>query len=54
MGGGNAYVDARLRFLTDLYLGLGEQKIDVVIRWLGGNVELPIYEIAKNKGIELV
>ena len=43
---------SKMRFLTQLTLVLGEQKIDVVIK--SGNFELPIYNVAKEEGIQLL
>lgn len=45
-------VQARLDFLTDLMLKMGEQKIDVVIKF--EDIELPIYAVAKTNGIKIV
>lgn len=44
--------DAKLNFLTQLFLNIEEQKIDVVVQY--GNHKLPIYEIAQEEGIRLV
>ena len=44
-------VNARLKFLTALKIQLGDQKIDVVIKY--GNYSLPIYEVAQKEGIRL-
>jgi hypothetical protein len=43
---------SKMCFLTQLELALGEQKIDVVIK--SGNFELPIYNVAKAEGIQLL
>ena len=43
---------SKLRFLTKLEIALGEQKIDAVVKF--GNVELPIYDVAKKEGIQLL
>ena len=43
---------AKLHFLRALHSALGEQKIDVVLRPKTAKA-LPIYEIAKETGIEL-
>lgn len=43
---------ARIKFLTNLEIELGEQKIDVVMNI--GNLKLPIYEVAKKEGIKLL
>jgi predicted nucleotidyltransferase len=44
---------SKLKFLRDLHKRLGDQKIDVVLRKANGSVELPIYQIAKQTGIQL-
>ncbi len=43
---------ARLRFLTELKIHLGDQKIDVVLKY--GEHHLPIYKIAQEEGIRLI
>lgn len=43
---------AKLQFLRALHSTLGEQKIDVVLRSANAK-SLPIYQIAKETGIEL-
>ena len=43
---------SKIRFLTKLETTLGEQKIDLVIK--SGNFELPIYNVAKEEGIQLL
>lgn len=45
-------VRTRIKFLTALQSLIGEQKIDLVIK--GNSVHLPIYDIAKTTGIQLV
>ncbi len=45
-------VEARLRFLVMLEKELGEQKIDVVVKF--EDYELLIHQIAKEEGIKLV
>jgi hypothetical protein len=42
------------RFVVDLWRRLGEQKIDVVLHVLSDSKKLPIYEVAKAKGVQLV
>lgn len=44
----------KLAFVNNLWLQLGEQKIDVVLRLLSYNQALPIYDVAKKEGIPLV
>lgn len=46
-------IDAKLRSLVALKRKLGDQKIDIVIRRPGSDVDLPIYEIARTKGVRL-
>lgn len=45
-------VKARANFLSKLYRTIGEQKIDVVIKF--DTTNLPIYKIAKEQGIQLL
>lgn len=45
-------LDMKLRFLAALKSKIGDQKIDVVIKF--GNYSLPIYKIAKEEGIRLL
>lgn len=44
----------KIAFVNQLYRQLGEQKIDVVINMLGNQQSLPIYEIAKTEGVQLI
>lgn len=44
--------EAKIKFLTNLEIALGEQKIDVVLKIAG--FDLPIYEVAKEEGIKLL
>ena len=44
-------LDMKLRFLAALKSKIGDQKIDVIIKF--GNFTLPIYQIAKETGIQL-
>ena len=46
-------IACKLNFLRELHKRLGEQKIDVVIRRLNSTTELPIYQIAKQTGVQL-
>jgi len=46
-------INCKLHFLRELHTRLGEQKIDVVIRRLNSSTELPIYQIAKQTGVQL-
>ena len=41
-------------FLIELYITIGDQKIDVVLNNFSDSHELPIYAIAKKEGIQLV
>lgn len=43
----------KVRFWCDLIKCLGDQKIDIVINKIGISPPLPIYDIARNKGIRL-
>jgi len=47
-------VNKKLQFVTDLWLQLGEQKIDVILNLVSQNHHLPIYDVAKTEGILLV
>lgn len=44
---------AHLRFVAKLYTQLGEQKIDVLIDYPSRQVDLPIYQIAREQGVLL-
>ncbi|MCE3230723.1 MAG: polymerase, beta domain protein region [Alphaproteobacteria bacterium] len=50
----SSVVDKKISFVTDLYDKIGEQKIDVVLRLLSSDFQLPIYDIAKQEGVQLV
>jgi len=43
--------DAKLNFLVSLKEKIGDQKIDVVIKF--GDYEMPIYDYARKEGIRL-
>ena len=45
-------VKSKMSYLLDLDRVIGEQKIDLVIKF--GDKELPIYQIAKSEGVRLV
>ena len=47
-------VKKKMDFITGLCFLLGDQKIDVVLNVLSLADNLPIYEIAKKKGVKLV
>jgi predicted nucleotidyltransferase len=47
-------VENKLRFLVELQLKLGEQKIDVVIRRAAFQEELPIFRMARETGVRLL
>jgi predicted nucleotidyltransferase len=44
--------DAKLSFLSDLKAKIGDQKIDVVVKF--NDFNLPIHKIAKEEGVRLV
>jgi predicted nucleotidyltransferase len=46
--------DKKVRFVSDMWNQMGEQKIDVIINALFNPTSLPIYKIAKETGILLV
>lgn len=50
----DAAVNSKLSFVTDIWMQLGEQKIDVVLHLMSSDYHLPIYEVAKTEGIILV
>jgi hypothetical protein len=43
----------RMKFILALCSKIGDQKIDVVVRIMQDEVELPIYGIAKAEGVQL-
>ena len=45
--------DAERRVLGALYMALGEQKIDVVVKRRGDRRQLPIFEVARAQGVHL-
>ena len=45
-------VRARSKFYTSLMVRLGEQKIDIVVKF--DQTELPIHKVAKEQGVRLV
>jgi hypothetical protein len=47
-------LDNKLSFLCELYEAIGLQKIDVVLNLVGSNTHLPIYDIAKSEGVQLL
>ena len=42
------------KFVIELWKKLGEQKIDVVVKCLSSDFELPIYKVARENGVLLV
>ena len=44
----------KIKFLGNLWRGIGEQKIDIVVHVLERLEKLPIYEIAREEGVQLV
>lgn len=49
----NMIVRAELAFVTKLQMKLGEQKIDVLVNYPTRNYTPPIFNIAKETGIQL-
>jgi hypothetical protein len=45
-------VNAKIQFLSELYMTLGEQKIDVIIK--SDDLSLAIYKVAKTEGVKLI
>ncbi|MDD5332835.1 MAG: hypothetical protein PHS32_03735 [Rhodoferax sp.] len=43
--------DAKIRMVADIWLKIGERKIDVVVN--SGDQNMPIYEVAKRDGVWL-
>ena len=43
-----------MKFRADLWKRIGEQKIDVVVKVIESDFELPIYESAKEEGVMLI
>jgi len=49
----DAVWQAQRKFLAGLYIALGEQKIDVVVKRRSSETVLPIHDIARAQGIRL-
>lgn len=47
-------LNRKLNFLCELYEVIGLQKIDVVLNLVGNGTHLPIYDIAKAEGVQLL
>jgi len=47
-------VNMKLKFLSHLQRILGEQKIDLVLNLLNTSTSLPIYIVAKTKGVKII
>lgn len=47
----NQVVESKMAFINDLWMQLGEQKIDVVLHLLSSSHYEPIYDVAKTEGI---
>lgn len=45
-------VEKKHRFISDLKLKIGDQKIDLILNF-PGNIKLPIYDLAKKEGVLL-
>jgi len=50
----SAAVDSDTAFAIELYEKIGEQKIDVVLNLVTRDYKLPIYEVAREEGVQLV
>lgn len=46
--------DMETKFVTELWKKLGMQKIDIIVNSLASDFELPIYKIAREKGVLLI
>ena len=44
----------KMLFINDLWLNLGDQKIDVVLNLIQKPIQLPIYDIAKKTGVQII
>lgn len=53
MGNAVDLITAKLFFLRDLHKKIGQQKIDVVLKRPNSTIDLPVYRIAKQTGIQL-
>lgn len=53
LGTADACWDAERRFLGALYLALGEQKIDVVVKRRSDGRQRPIHQVARAQGVQL-
>lgn len=47
-------IDQKIRFVTELYYKIGDQKIDIILNCTKANYTLPIYTIARQEGVLLV
>lgn len=47
-------IESKLHFLVELHKKLGDQKIDVVIRYIDSEKDLPIFHLARETGIQLL
>lgn len=47
-------LNKKLDFVCELYKAIGLQKIDVVLKLTTSDFHLPIYEVAKSEGIQLL
>lgn len=45
---------AKIDFLAKLYHAIGDQKIDVIINRVSHPFSMPIYDLAKQEGVQLV
>ena len=45
-------MEAKIKFLTHLKMAIGEQKIDLVVKY--NDTDLPIYHVAQQEGIRLI
>ncbi len=47
-------VHCKIAYISDLWIAIGEQKIDVVLKLIHSDFDLAIYYVAKDEGIQLV
>lgn len=45
---------SKLKLASKLWQLLNEQKVDIVMNQLNGKIDLPIYDIAKKTGVQII
>jgi predicted nucleotidyltransferase len=46
-------LESKIKFLVELEKKLGEQKIDLIVKNINSDENLPVYDIAKRQGVRL-